>query len=146
MQNLISINAVNDKYRDAIIGLLQSEKLPVEDLPADLKNFFVAIDNGSVVGAIGLEVYDQNGLLRSLIVKSEYRKMKLATRLINELENLSRSIGLKSIYLLTETAREYFDKKGYTAIDRNKAPVSIKQSSEFSHVCPSTAVLMQKNI
>ena len=75
MPNQIDIIPFHSKYRAALISLLQSERLPVEDLPQDLSGFFMATDNGFIVGAIGLEIYDRSGLLRSLVVKPEYRKM-----------------------------------------------------------------------
>lgn len=146
MPNQIDITPAYLEHRDAIISLLQSERLPVEDLPQDLRNFFAATDNGSVVAAIGLETYERDGLLRSLVVKPEFRSMKIAAGLISELEKLARNLGLYHIFLLTETAPEYFATKGYEKIDRDQAPESIKLSSEFSHVCPSSAILMKKKL
>ena len=146
MRNQIDIIPFNSEYRAALISLLQSERLPVEDLPQDLSNFYMAIDNGSIVGAIGLEIYDRSGLLRSLVVKPEYRKMKIAASLVNELEKQARTFGINEIYLLTETARNYFSKIGFEETGRDEAPASLKQSSEFSHVCPSTAIFMRKKV
>ncbi|HYF29612.1 MAG TPA: arsenic resistance N-acetyltransferase ArsN2 [Chitinophagaceae bacterium] len=146
MPNQIDISKVAPGYREAIIGLLQSEKLPVEDLSDNLQHFLVATDNGTVIGVVGLETYDQNGLLRSLVVRPEYRKMKIAVSLVNELENMARNAGLNNLYLLTETAQGFFAKNGYETIHREQAPESLKQSTEFSHVCPTTAILMKKTI
>jgi amino-acid N-acetyltransferase len=146
MPNQIDITQFKLKYREALISLLQSEGLPVEDLPKDLSNFYMATDNGFIVGAIGLEIYDRSGLLRSLVVKPEYRKMKIATSMVDELQKQARILGLKEIYLLTETATNYFSKIGFEETSRDEAPVALKQSTEFSHVCPSTAIFMKKKI
>jgi len=104
------------------------------------------MDNSLVVGAIGMEIYGSDGLLRSLVVRPEYRKMKIAGGMINEIEKLGRNIGLNTIYLLTETAQKYFAGKGYQLIERKDAPQLLKHSSEFSHVCPATAAFMKKNL
>ena len=146
MPNQIDISPINPNYRPALISLLQSESLPVEDLPTDLSNFFMATDDGFIIGAVGLEIYGRSGLLRSLIVKPEYRESKIARSLINELERRAKSLGLNSIYLLTETAQGYFPKIGYETLSREDAPDSLKQSSEFSHVCPKNAIFMKKKI
>lgn len=146
MNNQINITPANVEHKEAVVSLLQSAGLPVKDLPHQLQNFYIAMNNGFVVGAIGLETYDRNGLLRSLVVKPEYQKMKIAAALVNEVENLGKSLGLNSIYLLTETAKDYFDRKGYEPIVREQAPESLKRSTEFSHVCPSTAILMKKTL
>jgi len=146
IQNTITITPADPKCKEAIIALLQSEKLPVEDLPVNLQNFFVAMDNGFVIGAIGLEVYDKDGLLRSLVVKSEYRKMKIAQGLIGEIEKFGTRLGLKNIYLLTETAQIYFIRKEYQVIERKEVPELLKQSSEFTYACPASATLMKKSL
>lgn len=142
--NHIEIRPINLGYRNAIISLLQAEGLPIEDLPVSLPNFYMALDNGHVVGAIGLEIYEHYGLLRSLVVKREYRKMKIAAELVKEVERLAKHLKLAEVYLLTETAQEYFSKNGYSSINRTDAPAALQQSSEFSHACPSSAIAMKK--
>jgi amino-acid N-acetyltransferase len=146
MNNQVNITPANLEYREAVVSLLQSAGLPVEDLPHQLQNFYIAMKNDFVVGAIGLETYDGNGLLRSLVVNPAFQKMNIAAALVNEIENLGRSLGLNSIYLLTETAKDYFGRKGYEQVAREQAPESLKRSTEFSHVCPSTAILMKKTL
>ena len=129
-----------------MVALLQSENLPVEDLPATLNNFFVALDHDNVVGEVGLKNYNNCGLLRSLVVNKEYRNEKIAQKLVKQLEEKAKASRIDCIYLLTETAPDYFAKKGYERIGRDEVPASIKQSSEFSHVCPQSAIVMQKYI
>ena len=125
---------------------MQSEKLPVEDLPADLDNFFIALDHDNVIGAIGLEKYNHCGLLRSLVVNKDYRNEKIAANLVLHLEKKAKDLGVDCIYLLTETAPGYFTKKGYEKIKREEVPADLLGSSEFSHVCPQSAIVMQKHI
>jgi amino-acid N-acetyltransferase len=125
---------------------LQSEKLPVEDLPAGLDNFFIASDHDNVIGAIGLEKYNNCGLLRSLVVNKDYRNEKIAAKLVRHLEKKAKDLGVDCIYLLTETAPDYFEKKGYEKIKRDEVPAGLQSSSEFSHVCPQSAIVMKKYI
>jgi amino-acid N-acetyltransferase len=144
MTQQINIQWAVDDKREAIIALLQAEKLPVEDLPVFFENFLTAIDGDKVIGAVGIELYGVDGLLRSLVVDSSYRNHGIATKLVQAIENQASELQLKNIYLLTETAKEYFDRKGYVVITREDVPEAVKQSSEFSHVCPVSAVVMQK--
>ena len=138
------IEAIN--YREDIIALLSSEKLPASDLPASLKNFLVVIENDELVGVIGLETYGNYGLLRSLAVRPDSRNQNIAGKLVREIENLATAEGLKAIFLLTETASDYFLSKGYHAIARAEMPTEVQQSSEFSHVCPQSAIAMKKDL
>lgn len=141
-----TISRATANQRQAIIQLLQAEKLPVDDLPASLDNFFVATEDDKVIGAIGLELYGDCGLLRSMVVDKEHRNKNIASGLVQWLENDVESKGINCIYLLTETAPQYFERKGYQKITRNEVPTELKASSEFSHVCPVSAIVMKKSL
>ena len=132
--------------RDEIKALLLSQKLPVEDLPLPLSDFYVAVETGMIRGLIGMERYGQYGLLRSLVVDPPYRNQQIAGTLVAILEQKAATSGIKALYLLTETAAIYFTKKGFESINREEVPDEVKMSSEFSHVCPVSAVVMRKQL
>jgi len=146
MTNTLSIVPAELRYAEAVKEILRNEKLPVEDISPDLNNFFIATDNRMVVGCIGLEVYGKYGFLRSMAVRPEYRKMKIAGELIKKLESHARQLGLRAIYLLTEGAQGYFLNKAFTIVKREEMPDELKQSSEFTQTCPQSAIAMVKNI
>ncbi|MBS1523418.1 MAG: GNAT family N-acetyltransferase [Bacteroidetes bacterium] len=133
-------------HRDGIIALLLSEKLPISDLPSTLKNFLVMTEDKEVTGVVGLETYGSYGLLRSLAVHPDFRRQNIAGKLVEHVEKLAAAEGLKSIFLLTETAPGYFSHKGYKTIPRFEMPAEVQQSSEFSHVCPQSAIAMKKDL
>ncbi|MDB4919908.1 arsenic resistance N-acetyltransferase ArsN2 [Mucilaginibacter sp.] len=135
-----------DKYRESIIALLTAEKLPATDLPDQLENFAVTKQDEEITGVIGLEIYGDYGLLRSLAVDNNFRNQGIANELLLHIEQLAAAKNLKAIYLLTETASGYFTRKGYQKITREDVPPEVKQSSEFSHVCPQSAIAMLKSI
>ena len=138
------IEKANSQQRDKIISLLTSANLPVEDLPDSLDNFLVSINDGQLIGAIGLEKYENCGLLRSLVVDKAYRSKNLGSAMVESLEDNAVGLGIECIYLLTETAPDYFEKKGYKRISRDEVPASVKTSSEFGFVCPVSAIVMKK--
>ncbi|MBS1577963.1 MAG: GNAT family N-acetyltransferase [Bacteroidetes bacterium] len=147
VDNTIEITDAAKDWKGSIVALLKTEKLPVEDLPPSLNNFFMAIEkNKRVVGIIGLEQYGNFGLLRSMAVDRNFRNKGIAGKLIALLEAKAKASGLHSIYLLTETAGQYFEKKNYKRIERDSVPEAIKVSSEFSTVCPVSAIVMKKSI
>lgn len=131
-------------YREKVIALLVEENLPVEDLPELLAGFIVAIENETIVGVAGLEVYGEYGLLRSLAVSADYRNKGIAGKLLQRILAKATLLPLKELYLLTETAPGYFGRKGFLQITRNEVPVEVMGSSEFSHVCPVSAIVMKK--
>ncbi|MGC4038492.1 MAG: arsenic resistance N-acetyltransferase ArsN2 [Chitinophagaceae bacterium] len=133
--------------RKGIVTLLQTEKLPVEDLPLTLDHFYIATDRmNAIIGAIGLESHGRHGLLRSMVVARNFRNHGIAAELVGLLQTEAKIIGMDSVYLLTETASDYFSRKGFNKISRDEVPEEIKLSSEFSNVCPVSAVVMFKKL
>ena len=65
------INAT-EQSRSEIIELLQSQKLPSQDLPLILTDFYAMVDAGKVIALIGMELYGHYGLLRSMVVQPHY--------------------------------------------------------------------------
>ena len=146
MTETITIQAAAPSDFKAISELLLMHKLPIEDINQELAHFFIVKQQGLPVGVIGMEQYGEYGLLRSMATDPAHRNNGIASSLVTELFNYGKRLGLKEMYLLTETAENYFTKKGFQKINRDQVPATIKQSAEFSHLCPTTAVVMKKEI
>lgn len=129
-----------------VTTLLQSENLPIEDIVRELPHFFVIEDGNNVIAVGGLEVYGNDGLVRSMIVDPNYRNRSLAAILLNKLQEYAAEQGITALYLITTTAREYFAKKGFKAIAREEVSSSLASSREFSTLCPSTATVMMRKL
>ncbi len=138
---LASIDQTSD-----IKDLLAHSDLPHEDIARHFQHFHVAIDEDRVIGTIGLETYGASGLLRSLAVLAPFRGQGHARRLYEQLESYARAEGVTALYLLTLTAVEFFVKVGFVEIDRHAVPDEIKNTREFTVVCPSTATCMMKRL
>ena len=138
------ISATN--RREDVINLLTREKLVVDELPASLENFVIAIQDDEVIGTAGLEIFGDYGLLRSVAVRTDYRNNGIASDLVKQIEALALAKCLNEIYLLTETAPDYFRQKNYKLISREEVPLDVQQSSEFSYACPQSAIVMKKTL
>ncbi|WP_448698723.1 arsenic resistance N-acetyltransferase ArsN2 [Mucilaginibacter sp. AW1-3] len=133
-------------YKKAMLDLLKAEGLPADDLRDGPDDFFVAISNNEVIACAGLEVYGNYGLLRSLAVNRSFRNNGIGDELLRKIESTAKTKELLSIFLLTETAPDYFKRKHYQQIARADIPVEVQASSEFSHVCPVSAIAMKKEL
>lgn len=132
---------------DSVKRLLLDNQLPTQDISAsDMDNFFACGQTNNVQGVIGLEVHGEDGLLRSLAVSQLVRDAGCGSALVKQVEEHARSIGVNHLYLLTETAGDYFKRKGYVAIKRDTVSESISQTTEFSELCPASALVMRKDI
>jgi len=145
MENQYVITTASN-HRAEVVELLQSEKLPVDDLPEMLGTFYSAVQAEKVIGAIGFEKYGGYGLLRSMVVDRNHRNKNIASALVGKLEEEATRAGIDSLYLLTQTADQYFAKKGYRRIERNSVPEPIRASREFIDLCPASAIVMMKNL
>lgn len=133
---------------DSIITLLKKEKLPVSDLLSSDSEvqFFIIKNSGSVDGAIGLEVFEKVGLLRLLVAAENQRGHGYGKELVNRLEGQAKIQSVKLLYLLTESAESFFESLGYKSIPRAEAPEPIQKSTQFTEMCPSSAVCMVKEL
>ncbi len=119
--------------------------LPAEDLTLDhMDDFLVAMSDAGPAGMIGLEQFDKVGLLRSLVIDPAARRGGIGRRLVAALEAHAVASGIAELWLLTIDAEAYFLKFGYQRIDRDAAPDVIRDTDEFSSLCPGDAVLMRK--
>ena len=51
-------------------------------------------------------------------------------------------MGLDGLYLLTDTASDFFARRGYRRVGRAEGPAPIMQSVEWSEACADTATPM----
>jgi amino-acid N-acetyltransferase len=131
----------------AIKGLLAECRLPLEDIRPDrLKHFFVLKDQDRLIGVIGLELYEHAALLRSLAVLTKHRNQGLAAELVGRAEQHARASGINTLYLLTNTAEQFFSKRGYRKTERTKAPEDLQHTTEFSSLCPLSSACMIKEL
>jgi amino-acid N-acetyltransferase len=125
--------------------LLAESKLPTSDLsPQHLEHFFGCGPVEKPKGVVGLEIYGTVALLRSLAVSADSRGNGYGKALVGQIERFAQSQGITDVYLLTTTAAEFFERLGYRRTDRESAPEAIRQTEEFSTLCPSTSTFMVK--
>ena len=130
----------------AINALLTGNGLPVDGLADHVETAFVARNGERVVGAAGLELYPDGGLLRSVVVDPEFRDTGLGRKLVEAVTDLARVEHVPALYLLTTTAADYFPKLGFVTIARELVPAGVRQSVEFVSACPASASAMMKRL
>ena len=127
-------------------GLLETSGLPVDDLDQAEIALWGAFSDRRLAGVIGLETCGSAILLRSLAVQYSFRGKGLAKRLTQIAINEATDLGHHNIYLLTETASDFFRKFGFKATNRAAAPAGIRATQQFSSLCPDSARLMRRTL
>lgn len=129
----------------AIKTLLADCGLPHQDLTEEhLKHFIVLAQSGRVFGSVGLEIFGNVALLRSLSVDVMLRGDGLGKRLLDEIQTYACGRGIERLYLLTNSAASFFAYHGFQPVDRSKLPMSIKSTPQFGDLCPASSTCMFK--
>ena len=127
--------------------LLSESSLPIEDITAQhLQHFFGCGSGPELLGLVGLELFGEVALLRSLAVAAERRGSGLGSRLVEHAERYARDQGATTLYLLTTTAEAFFRRRGYARIPRETAPPAIMGTKEFAGICPASSAFMIKKL
>lgn len=131
--------------RQEIAALLIANKLPVNDLAEGIK-LYALLYEGKLAGSAGLELYDNNALLRSVSVADSGKGRGWGKFISHEIEKLAQQQGIKVLYLVTTTAESFFRKLGYTNVVRAEVPEAVLVSGQFNGICPASAAIMAKQL
>ena len=138
-----SLLVQNEDELASILQLLKASKLPHEDIALDAC-MLVAYrnDQGNLIGSAGLELYSESALLRSVALEKNYQGRGLGKEIVQDVLQRAKGKSIRRIYLLTETARDFFLAVGFRDISRDQVPPLVRSSSEFSSVCPVSAACL----
>jgi len=130
----------------AVLTLLQSAALPTEGVADHFAHFIVAWDRSGLAGLAGLEPYGPAVLLRSLVVRPDLRGRGLGAALTLRLLEQARRADAKRVFLLTETAQNFFPRFGFETVARDSADEAVQASVEFRAACPQSAVCLRLDL
>jgi len=131
----------------SVVALLEAEGLPASDLTdTHLEHFFFTGTDDAPSALVGLEIYGEAALLRSLVVSAAARTKGLGSALVLHAEEYAAAHQVRALYLLTTTAEPYFEHRGYRRIDRSQAPPPIQSTREFASLCPASSAFMIKRL
>lgn len=123
-------------------ALLAAEGLPTGDLPEGGARYLAY--GTDAFG--GLARFGSHGLLRSIVVAPNRRGEGLGALMLEELVAEARTLGIRDLWLLTTSAREFFARQGFDARSRSEAPPEIAGTPQFKDLCPQSATLMHRRI
>lgn len=142
----ITIRKAHEHEYEEIIHLLASNRLPTSDIDEENVELYIGVLNEEMIATVGIETYGKFALLRSLCVKEGYKNRTIGEALLQFIHNACQEKAIHSLFLLTTTAERYFERFGYGVIHRQEAPKVIQTTREFCSICPSSAIIMQKNL
>ncbi len=121
---------------------------PLDQLGNDAyKDFCVLYNENGFVGCVGLEVYGEAAILRSLAVKKNCRGIGYGWLLADTAVSMARHRGVRRIYLLTEHASDFFAAKlGFRIVDVSTVSHAVANSATFRTQRDSGAIAMRLDL
>lgn len=130
----------------AIAAALEGAALPADDVTAPGVRLFTFRSGGEIVGYGGFEPHGPDALLRSIVVQPPRRGRGIGRAIVESLLDRAAADGARTAFLLTQTARGFFETLGFVAIDRAAAPAAIRATRQMTALCPSSATLLVRAI
>ena len=134
--------AVVDLRREQLAelrSLLRANGLPDDDCDEQGDIFCGIFEAGELVAAGGLEPAGRDALLRSVVVRDSHRAMGYAQRITQYLLRRAEREQRRAVYLLTETAGDYFARLGFVPVERSEVPDAVTRTRQFAALCPQSA-------
>jgi amino-acid N-acetyltransferase len=126
--------------------LLAAGGLSADGLDDFIDTTLISRSRGKIIGCAALEIYGPAALLRSVAVDVGWQARGLGAELAEKAIRLAQSRGVNEMFLLTTTAADYFARHGFARCARDDAPAAMRQSVEFTTLCPASAVCMRRSV
>jgi UDP-N-acetylmuramate: L-alanyl-gamma-D-glutamyl-meso-diaminopimelate ligase len=157
-----SFDGLHDKLLDAIGDSMRpahrEDMAAVRDVLASVAleeparddqqgSFFVLRNEDGTVGCVSLEVLGDDAVLRALAVNPKFRGAGYGWMLADMAVSQARWRGVRRIYLLTETASDFFAAKfGFRVVDRSTLSRQVGASETFSRPAEAQQVAMRLDL
>jgi len=141
------MNIFAHQSKEFVLRILTDAKLPTSDITEERLGYFFGCGSElNLEGVVGIEAYGEFALLRSLAVVPARRGAGVGTALVAHAEQSALHQGVRWLYLLTTTAETFLKRLGYALLSRDEAPLSIRNTKEFSDICPANSAFMVKHL
>jgi arsenate reductase len=126
---------------------LSDAQLPVDDLCEPGRRLFrYRTLEDTTVGFGGYELYGSNALLRLIVVLPAARSARVGRNLVPLLMRRAFDAGARRAFVLTTTAKEFFERLGFEPISRESAPATVLATRQAVGLCPATAPLLARRL
>ncbi|MCS1352312.1 GNAT family N-acetyltransferase [Mechercharimyces sp. CAU 1602] len=127
-----------------ICQLLCQAGLHEEGVDKHIDHFLVIEreEDEQILGAVGIEVYGDEGLLRSFVIESEVWNGKVGLELFGAALSFAQYLRLTKVYLFAGVTKRFFEEAGFTQVPWEVLPVELKKSDHIHHAREKGGVLM----
>jgi UDP-N-acetylmuramate: L-alanyl-gamma-D-glutamyl-meso-diaminopimelate ligase len=128
----------------SVRALLDATELGYAELDEHVDDLLVVRDSSrAVVGCVSMELYDEAGLLRALASGRERRGEGLGWMLADAALARARSRGCRRVYLITESASDFFAEKfGFRPVQLSMVDAAVAESTQFRSATPNATAMV----
>jgi amino-acid N-acetyltransferase len=130
---------------EVIKGILEKVGLITDGIEQHRDNFMVAEEDNIAIATGGLEIYGDIAILRSLAVLPEFQGRGIGDGLVRALINFAERRGVKKIFLYTRSAKPFFEKIGFLAVDSEELDKKSIKSLQIDQ-CANSSILMKLDV
>ncbi len=136
------LDAIGDAMRPAhrpdyalVKTLLATVALAEPARDEQMASFYTLRNETGLAGVVALEVHGDDAILHSLAVDQQFRGAGYGWMLADMAVSQARWRGVRRIYLLTETASDFFAAKfGFRVVDRSTLSRAVANSETFANI------------
>jgi N-acetylglutamate synthase-like GNAT family acetyltransferase len=132
--------------REGLAAALAKAGLPAEDVTTPAPLFWRFEHEDGPVGFGGLEIHGDQALLRSVVTLPPVRNHGIGGAIVAALEMEARIRGCRDVWLLTDTAVDFFARLGYRKHERADVPEAMQETAQFTRFSPVSATAMMKRL
>ncbi|GAE27221.1 hypothetical protein JCM9140_3349 [Halalkalibacter wakoensis JCM 9140] len=97
-----------------------------------IESFLVVEDEEeNMIGTVGVEQYEQYGLLRSLVLDSPIWNAKLSLEFLQLTLKYAEEQQIETVYLCAKGTNALFHQLGFREVEKDEVPKAIKNSEHF---------------
>ncbi len=98
---------------------------PLGELYENIRDYYVYIENGSIVGCAALHVFWKDlAEIKSIAVEEDHQKEGIGKQLIEKCLEEGKALGISRLFVLTYIP-EFFERMGFKCIDKDLLPHKI---------------------
>ncbi|MDT8860446.1 hypothetical protein N0O92_09380 [Alkalihalobacillus sp. MEB130] len=103
-----------------------------EGIEQYIESFLVVEDEDeNLIGTVGIEQYEENGLLRSLVLDSPIWNAKLSLEFLQLTLKYAEEQRMDTVYLCAKGTNALFHQLGFREVEKEDVPEPVKNSSHF---------------
>jgi N-acetylglutamate synthase-like GNAT family acetyltransferase len=126
--------------REGLVAALAKAGLPAADIENEDALFWRFENDDVPVGFGGLEIFGDQALLRSVVALPPVRNHGIGTAIVASLETEARIRHCRAVWVVTDTARDFFARLGYRACERSETPQPIREGALFARCATGTVM------